>query len=143
MRTAIDTNVFSLMWTGGPQALGVAGVLQAFGEEGGLVISAPVFAELMAYPTMTPDTLDRFLGDEHIEADFDLGEDVWREAGGRFAAYSERRRRSKGGVARRLLADFVIGAHALVRADRLLTFDARRYAKDFPELEIAVPIALK
>jgi len=26
-------------------------------------------------------------------------------------------------------------AHALIRADRLLTLDASRYAKDFPELK--------
>ena len=32
-------------------------------------------------------------------------------------------------------ADFIIGAHALLRADRLLTLDAGLY-KDFPELKI-------
>jgi len=35
-----------------------------------------------------------------------------------------------------LLVDFLIGAHALVQADRLMTLDAKRYQRDFPELKI-------
>jgi len=131
------------MWSGGPQGLEVARIIEALGEEGGLVISGPVFAELLAYPKLKLDFLDQFLADEEIEIDFDLSEEIWREAGLRFARYSVRRRLSKGGLARRLLADFMIGAHALLRADRLLTFDARRYARDFPELNIVGPIAPK
>ena len=92
---------------------------------------------------MTAHFLNQFLAKEEIEVDFDLGKEVWLEAGLRFSIYAERRRKSKGGVARRLLADFVIGAHALLRADRLLTFDARRYEKDFPKLELVVPRASK
>jgi len=34
-----------------------------------------------------------------------------------------------------LLADFIVGAHALTRSDRLLTLDPSRYSRDFPELE--------
>jgi hypothetical protein len=33
-----------------------------------------------------------------------------------------------------LLADFVVGAHALLLADRLMPLDAARYSRDFPEL---------
>ena len=39
-----------------------------------------------------------------------------------------------GGAAKRLLVDFIIAAHALLRADRLMTLDASRYARDFPRL---------
>ena len=99
-------------------------------------MSAPVYAELLAHPRVDVEFLDRFLLQHTIAVDFDLGEAIWREAGTRFARYADRRRKSKGGLARRFLADFLIGSHALHRADRLFTFDANRYANDFPELEI-------
>ena len=39
-------------------------------------------------------------------------------------------------VARRLVVDFLIGAHASLHADRLCTFDPRFYARDFPKLPL-------
>jgi hypothetical protein len=35
-----------------------------------------------------------------------------------------------------LLPDFIIAAHALLRADRLLTLDPTRYRQDFPKLRV-------
>jgi predicted nucleic acid-binding protein len=35
-----------------------------------------------------------------------------------------------------LLVDFIIGSHALANADRFMTLDPRRYARDFPELKL-------
>lgn len=69
-------------------------------------------------------------------ADFLLDEAVWHEAGAAYAAYAARRRRSKEGEPKRLLVDFVVGAHALLKADRLLTLDAGRYRSAFPRLVI-------
>jgi hypothetical protein len=37
---------------------------------------------------------------------------------------------------KRLLADLVIGAHALIHADRLMTLDPARYRHDFPEFKL-------
>jgi predicted nucleic acid-binding protein len=37
---------------------------------------------------------------------------------------------------KRLLADFIIGSHALAQADRLMTLDPKRYRQDFPELKL-------
>jgi predicted nucleic acid-binding protein len=34
------------------------------------------------------------------------------------------------GSKKRLLADFIIGSHALAHADRFMTLDAKRYARD-------------
>ena len=87
------------------------------------MVSAPVFVELAAMPTINPQRAEKLLADMHIAVDFDLGEDVWRRC-------------SDGGSPKRLLADFVIAAHALPKTDRLMTQDTDRYAQDFPKLRI-------
>jgi predicted nucleic acid-binding protein len=104
--------------------------------EGALVICPVVYAELLAHPKASPDFVDDFLAATDILIDFSIGESVWREVAARFAKYAVRRRASRGGSAKRLVADFVVGAHALIRADRLLTLDRSRYSRDFPELEL-------
>jgi len=50
MRTAIDTNVISALWSGEPASNGIAALLGEAQKEGGLAISAPVYVELLAYP---------------------------------------------------------------------------------------------
>jgi hypothetical protein len=62
--------------------------------EGGLVIAAAVYAELLAHPGATEQFVDEFLISTRISIDFDLGEAVWRDAAGRFGVYARRRRRS-------------------------------------------------
>ena len=135
MRTAIDTNVISALWSAEPLSQQVSEALDDAAESGGLVICTPVYAELLAHPKASVAYVDGFLTETGIATDFDIGEPVWREASLRFAKYAARRRASRGGTSKRLLADFIVGAHALIRADRLLTLDASRYAKDFPELK--------
>ncbi len=137
MRTAIDTNVISALWTGEPSAEKIAAILARSSRAGGLTIAAPVYAELLAYPGATPAYLDHFCDTTRATVDFRLDEAIWREAGLRFAKHAARRRSSRAGPPRRLLADFIIGAHALLRADRLLTLDVPLYARDFPDLKIA------
>jgi predicted nucleic acid-binding protein len=137
VRTALDINVLSALWSAEPLASEVSRVLDEAHDEGGLVVSAPVYAELVAHPKATQPFVEEFLSATRIEIDFLLDEEVWREAALRFAGYAARRRASRGGSAKRLLVDFLVGAHALIRADRLLTLDASRYTRDFPELKIA------
>ena len=67
------------------------------------------YAELFAYPGATGEFVERFLGDTRILVEFDFSREVWL-AGGRFAAYCHRRRRSGGSESKRLLADFLVGA---------------------------------
>ena len=142
MKTAIDTNVISALWSETPLEAAAWRALRVARGDGALAISAPVYAELMAYPKGAPDVfIEEFAAEAGIEIDFTFGEEVWREAGRRFARYAERRRASRGGMPKHFLADFLIGAHALIEADRLLTFDTQRYRKDFPELELVVPRA--
>lgn len=136
MRTALDTNIVSPVWTRSPSASLMADQLSAVRAEGALVICAPVFVELSAVPSLNAHLVRKTLAEMTICIDFDLDEDVWMLAAESFAAYAIRRRRSGGGSPKRLLPDFVIAAHALLKADRLMTFDASRYALDFPNLRL-------
>lgn len=136
MRTAIDTNVISALWSSEAVAGNTAVILDSAKKAGGLVVSPAVYAELLAYPRMKEKLADQFLEDTGILADFDLPRAVWIDAGRRFARYAERRRASAREGPRRLLVDFLIGAHALAQADRLMTLDPKRYERDFPELKL-------
>jgi len=136
MRTALDTNILSLFWSGEPPAATIAAQLSKARAEGALVVSAPVFVELSAIPTGNAQRVERLLEELNIAVDFHLGEDIWRLAATSFAAYAIRRRRSGGGSPKRLLPDFVIASHALLQADRLMTRDASRYSQDFPTLRL-------
>jgi len=136
MRTALDTNILSTIWTGAPSAATIAAQLSKVHAEGALVVSAPVVVELSAIPSLNVQLVRKALAEMAIAIDFDLEQDVWLLAAERFAAYAIRRRRSGGDSPKRLLADFVIAAHALLKADRLMTLDAKRYSQDVPKLRI-------
>src|SRR5437773_7009395 len=58
------------------------------------------------------------------------------QAANAFVAYVQRRRQSRAGSPKWLLVDFIVAAHALHRADRLMTLDANRYRQDFPKLRL-------
>ena len=136
MRTAIDSNVFSAIWSAESSAKKLVRQLGEAKAEGALLISPFVFAELHAYPGATEAFIRRFLETTGVMVDFRLEERVWSETGRRFALYAVRRRQSSGTGPKRLLADFLIGSHALVQADRLLTLDPQRYSQDFPEVRL-------
>lgn len=136
MRTAIDTNVLSALWSKEQLASKIAKNLGEAKIEGGLVVGAPVYAELLAHPKATEAFVNSFLSDTGILVDFEFEQQVWLEAGRRFARYAKRRRRSTHEGPKRLLADFIIGSHALAKADRLMTLDPKRHERDFPELKL-------
>jgi predicted nucleic acid-binding protein len=132
----MDTNIISAIWSGSAPSAHVARVLAQAANEGALVICAPVYVELMAYPNATRQYLDQFLASTRVQVDFVIEEPVWRETAQCFAAYARRRRKSGGGEVKQLLVDFIIGAHASLHADRLFTLDPHRYTKDFPKLRL-------
>jgi predicted nucleic acid-binding protein len=140
MNTAIDTNVIVALWdrdntlnTVAQQALEVAL------SRGQLVIAAPVFAELLACPGRNEPFLTAFFSDTGITVEWILDEAIWRAAGLAFQAYAARRRKQRDSGPRRILADFLIGAHAFQKKYHLLTLDDRIYRTAFPSLKI-VPV---
>jgi predicted nucleic acid-binding protein len=136
MRTALDTNVISALWSNEPAAAGMAKALADAKQAEAVLISGVVFAELLAYPKATERFLNDFCEQTGITTDFRLQDTVWLEAGRRFAKYANRRRKAKQDGPKRLLADFLIGSHALLQADRLMTLDPSRYKHEFPELPL-------
>lgn len=137
MTTSIDSNVIvALWWDADPFNSAAASILKRARTRGGLVISAPVYVELLGDPRRDEAGLNAFLQDTGISVDWTLDEEVWREAGRANRGYTLRRLSSGGGLPRRLVTDFLIGSHALLRGYTLLTFDRRLYAAAFPELKI-------
>ena len=137
MTTAVDTNVVVALWDKDPAlSLAAQTALEAAFQRGGLVVSAPVFAELVAAPGRTENFVDSFLEDTGIVVDWDLDEAIWRSAGRAFRSYAERSRKQRDPGTRRILADFLIGSHAETRGYRLLTLDERSYRAAFPTLTI-------
>src|SRR5580704_2634389 len=85
MTTAVDTNVIAALWDADAELSGMANhALDQAMARGRLVISAPVFAELMAMPRRNEAFLDGFLRDTRISVDWDLDESIWRTAGRAF-----------------------------------------------------------
>jgi len=100
------------------------------------VICAAVYVELRGHPQATAEFVDTFLNATGILIDFETQESLWRETARAFAEYAGRRRGTVGTTPKRLLADFLIGAHAWLASDRLMTLDPARYAQDFPKLAL-------
>ena len=139
MRTAVDTNVFVALFSGDEETVPVAQTaLEEVRAGGPLGISPAVYAELVA--GRDASFVATFLSEKDIEVDWDIDRDVWSTAGERYGEYARARRRQKGDPGpRRILADFLIGAHALQRAGALLTSDTGIYRTYFSELEILAP----
>jgi hypothetical protein len=137
MTISIDSNLIAAVWNPedalNPVAVRVLGELIS---NQALVICGAVYGELMAGPLRDEESLDFFLRDTGIAVDWLMGEDIWREAGRAYRGYAQRRRSSGGNPPRRILADFLIGAHALVRGYSLLSIDAGHFAAAFPGLQI-------
>ena len=137
MITAVDTNVLVALWDRDNALNSTAqAALDAAFARGKLVISGAVFAELLALPHRTEAFIEEFLKETGIGVDWITDEAMWRVAGRAFQAYANHRRKQKSGEPRRLLADFLIGAHAVEKGVALLTLDDGIYRAAFPKLPI-------
>lgn len=130
MTTAVDTNILVDITTP-DETIGQASgeLLRIAYDRGPIIICDIVYAELV--PNFeSRDALDAAL--RSIGATVSpINTDIAFAAGLRWGQY-----RRAGGPRTRLIADFVIGAHAVAIADTFLTRDRGFYATYFPELQI-------
>jgi hypothetical protein len=137
MSAALDTNVVLALWNEEPSISQAARqAIDSALQSGKLVISGCVFAELMAYPGRDTFFLGEFVGQTGIIVEWDMEEGIWRAAGLAYQAYVTRRRRHAEPGPRRILTDFLIGAHAQERGYALLTLDDRLFRTSFPKLRV-------
>lgn len=136
MITALDTNVLLDLWVSDP-AFGEKSrqAMMAADAQGSLVICEVVYAELSSRFTMQA-ALDRRLDELEIEV-----RPVTRPAA-YAAGHAWARYRQSGGPRTRIMADFLIGAHAAVAADRFMTRDRGFYRGHFAKLVIVDPSLL-
>jgi predicted nucleic acid-binding protein len=134
--SAIDTNIVSTLWAGSPASDIAAGLLLRARRDGSSVICGAVYTELLAGHGITQEFVDDFLAVTNINVDFEMPKKIWQLAGLHFSHYARRRKIATGEAPRRLMADFVIGAHAMLCADRLISFNTKDFRKDFPELTV-------
>lgn len=139
MISALDTNVLVAIMYGETSAKTIIATLQSLRLSGELLICGAVYAELLAGPGVSSPRLDHFLSDAGVRVDWAMEEAIWRAAGAAFGEYAARRRTSGGGPPRRVLADFLIGAHAAARGARLVTLDAAHSGTDFADVEVVFP----
>lgn len=133
MITALDTNVLLDILVGDPRFFEASQqAVERAAAAGSVVVCDLVYAELCVHFSAATES-ERFLAaiDARVEslsrsAAF-LASRVWR-------AY-----RQQGGKRTRILADFLIGAHAQVQASRLLTRDRGFYRRMFPSLAVVNP----
>ena len=133
MVTAVDTNVLLDVFTNAPHfGLVSAECLRRCLREGTLVACDVVWAEMAAafgQQSALEDAMGRLgIGFSPLQknAALEAGK-CWREYG------------TSGGARERILADFLVAAHALCQADRLLTRDRGFYRLRFNRLTVLDP----
>lgn len=137
MITAIDTNILlDVLVPNEAFCDASVGALEDAATSGGLVVCDIVYAELSIH-FLSQRECDAFLEENEIrveplsrESHF-LASRVWRSY------------RKQGGQRTRILADFLIGAHAQTQAMRLLSRDRGFYRKLFPSLDLVDPSSEK
>ncbi|WP_420595182.1 type II toxin-antitoxin system VapC family toxin [Deinococcus sp.] len=140
MRLSVDTNIIAGFWAGTPEGQQDIQTLRLAQQNGDtLLICGIVYTELCAAPGMTRANVDAFLGAAQITLDTLMPALTWHAAADANHLHQQRRRQSRQTTQKRVMADFLIGAHALHRADALITRNPGDFS-DFPALVLVVPI---
>ena len=133
MISALDTNVLlDILIPNETFAEAAATAIESAASEGSLVVSDIVYAETCVHFD-TQRECDAFFSDNLIRI-----EPLTRQS--HFVAGKTwRRYREQGGKRTRILADFLVGAHAQVQANRLISRDRGFYRSLFPNLIVCDP----
>jgi predicted nucleic acid-binding protein len=135
MITAVDTNVLLDILLPDP-TFGPASKegLRMASRQGALIICEVVYAELAGFFPKA-EALDTFLQQAGIQLRPSEPQTLWR------AGYLWRQfclgRPQRSEARRRVLADFLLGAHALLQTEQLLTRDKGFYRSAFADLRVA------
>lgn len=130
MITAVDTNILLDVFLPDKKfASDSSKLLKSAYDEGALIICDIVYAELV--PQFEERSiLDNTLATINVSLS-SLDIDVAFLAGERWKVY-----RKSGGKRRRIITDFLIGAHAMIKAERFLTRDRGFYKSCFSDLQL-------
>lgn len=102
----------------------------------GYCICPPVYAELRADPEWS--TLVRpFLDETGVQLDWEMPEAIWERAGMYARLYADKRR--NGILPRRILADFLIAAHAEYHKFDVMSFDETVYKVVLENVNLITP----
>jgi len=91
---------------------------------------------MFGYPSRNSDDMQQSIAALGITFDWKMEKADWEAAGDAYRGYVARRQASSGGLPRRMVTDFLIGAHASVRGYTLLTADRWLYNAAFPGLKM-------
>jgi predicted nucleic acid-binding protein len=129
LKTAVDSSIILSIFKGEHSGRGWLKILKSRRRESSLIACEVVIAETRPASPSDKEHLDRIrqLG----LACQPMSEEAACHAGALFRAY-----RHTGGSKGRILPDFLIGAHALIDADELVTDDKGFMRKYFDGLKI-------
>jgi len=159
MKTAVDSNVlFDLLSGDDGTATAASRALLAASSAGPVVVCPVVYAEVCA-AFSGQQGLARFMADADVTLE-GFSEDALRACGEAWIQYARRRaprlRCPRCGVSmdlvcescgmevawrQHVIGDFLIGGHAMLQADQLITRDRGYYRTYFPRLRLSVPAA--
>lgn len=129
---AVDSPVLVELLSNGPQADAVEACLRQSLVGGKVVVCGATLAEVCASLRGGAEVLEAL---EEMGVHFNALEAKSALRAGEM----QRRYRQRGGNRSRTVADFLIGAHAMMQCDALITRDAGFYRDYFKGLRIIVP----